>query len=136
MKAEKGFIFPSTMVIVLFCLLVVTHLSTTLISDKKFYFETEQKYILENLMTVAVNQTLKELRNTSGELQQPKTITTQNGSFTYKMTAVSSELTEVNIKCETIENRKYQASYQYNSLKNEISVWSENLKIWYGIKKT
>ncbi|TXC92384.1 hypothetical protein FS935_04850 [Metabacillus litoralis] len=126
MKAEKGFIFPTTMVIVLFCLLVVTHLSTTLISDKKFYFETEQNYILENLITVAVNQTLKDLRSTSVEVDQPVTITTLNGSFTYKMIEVSSELTEVTIKCETDEKRKYQASYQYNLLKNEITVWSEN----------
>lgn len=126
MKTEKGFIFPTTMVIVLFCLLVVTHLSTSLISDKKFYFETEQNFILLNLMTVAVKQTLKDLRSTGVEGDQPVTITTLNGSFTYNMFEVSSELTEVTIKCETDEKRKYQASYQYNSIKNELTVWSEN----------
>ncbi|MBZ5749720.1 competence type IV pilus minor pilin ComGG [Metabacillus rhizolycopersici] len=124
MKNEKGFIFPTTMVMVLFCLLIVGHIATNLISDKQFYAETEQYYLLENLMQLAVDQSLMEIKSETTTTNET-TKNTLNGSFTYTIRENLPNIFEVQLSCATKENKTYTASYQYDSTSNEMISWSE-----------
>jgi uncharacterized ion transporter superfamily protein YfcC len=125
MKNEKGFIFPTTMVLVLFCLLIITHISTTLISEKKFFSETEQYYVLENLMQLAVEQSLSEIKNGTVKPNEPSNKNTINGSFSYSVSEISPSIYEVQLSCISTKKREYTAKYQYDLAKNEMIVWSE-----------
>jgi uncharacterized ion transporter superfamily protein YfcC len=124
MRNEKGFIFPTTMVIVLFCLIIVAHISTSLISEKQFYSETEQYYILENLMQLAVDQSLLDIKNGTTSTNESST-NTINGSFTYTIKEISPSIFVAQLTCKTNENKEYTAAYQYDLTKNEMIEWSE-----------
>lgn len=125
MKDEKGFIFPTTMVMILFCLLIITHISMTLISEKKFYSETEQHYVLENLMQVAVAQSLNQIKDSTAILNETATSNTTNGTFIYNVKKTSPNIYEVEITCISKKNKEYTAKYQYDYAINEMIVWSE-----------
>jgi competence protein ComGG len=125
MKNERGFIFPSTMAVILFCLLIVTHISMSLISEKKFYSETEQHYILENLMLIAVEQSLLEIKKGTAIPNEISTYNTFNGTFNYRMNEISPSLYEVELTCTSTKNRQYTAKYQYDLTKNDMILWSE-----------
>ncbi|MCM3650445.1 competence type IV pilus minor pilin ComGG [Metabacillus litoralis] len=124
MKNQKGFIFPTTMVMILFCLLIVGHIATNLISEKQFYAETEQYYLLENLMQLAVDQSLMEIKSETTTTNET-TKNTLNGSFTYTIRENLPSIYEVQLSCATKENKTYTASYQYDSTSNEMISWSE-----------
>ncbi|MGM0874241.1 MAG: competence type IV pilus minor pilin ComGG [Bacillota bacterium] len=125
MKNDKGFIFPTTMVIVLFCLLIVAHISNALISEKQFYSKTEQYYILENLMQLAVDQSLVKIKNGTAITNEPSKTNTLNGSFSYTVKEISPSIYEAQLTCKTNENAEYTALYQYDFTKNEMILWSE-----------
>jgi hypothetical protein len=125
MRNEKGFIFPTTMVIVLFCLLIVTHISISLISEKRFYSETEQYYLLDNLMQLAVDESLFEIQNGTAKINDATVINTINGSFTYIINEITPSIYEAQLSCISTKNKQYTASYQYDLIKNEMIVWSE-----------
>lgn len=125
MKNHKGFILPSMMVVVFFCLLIVAYISTALISDKKFYEETKQYYALENLMNIAVKASLKDIKDGEVASNNPITIHTINGYYTYSVSTSGSNIYEVLLTCRSKENKEYTASYHFDSLKNEIIFWSE-----------
>ncbi|QGQ47241.1 competence type IV pilus minor pilin ComGG [Metabacillus sediminilitoris] len=125
MNDEKGFIFPTTMVMILFCLLIITHISMTLISEKKFYSETEQHYVLENLMQVAVEQSLAQIKDGTAILNETTTFNTTNGTFIYSVIKTSPNIYEVEITCISNKNKEYTAKYQYDYAINEMILWSE-----------
>ncbi|MCV9884824.1 competence type IV pilus minor pilin ComGG [Metabacillus halosaccharovorans] len=125
MRNQKGFILPSIMVIALFCLLIVAHISTILISEKTFYEETKQYYILENLMNVAVKKSLHELENGNNVNQHNKVFHTSNGYYSYNVTTSDEVIYEVQLTCSTKETKEYTASYKYDKSKNEMIFWSE-----------
>jgi hypothetical protein len=125
MRNERGFIFPTTMVIVLFCLLIVAHISMSLISEKQFYSETSQYYLLDNLMQLAVDQSLFEINNGTAKINEATVSNTINGTFTYVISEITPSIYEVQISCKSTKNKQYTASYQYDLLKSEMNVWSE-----------
>ncbi|MCM3161757.1 competence type IV pilus minor pilin ComGG [Metabacillus litoralis] len=125
MKDEKGFIMPSMMVIVFFCLLITAHISMSLVNEKKFYEETKQYYTLDSIMQVAVEKSLKEVKSGSALLNEQISVNTYNGQLTYLVQEVSPLIFNVSITCQTNEGKEYTASYQYDSAKNEMNVWSE-----------
>lgn len=122
---QRGFILPSVMVIVLFCLLIVAHISTLLISEKKFFEETKQYYILENLMNVAVKKSLSDLKKGEVDVDHPTSIYTSNGYFTYTVSNSEEMIYEVHLSCHTNENKEYTALYRFDPLKKEMIFWSE-----------
>lgn len=117
--------FPTTLVIALFCLLIVVHVSTSLISEKQFYKETEQYYMLENLMQITVDLTLHEIKNGTAKLNETIRKDTLNGSIEYKVEIDSSGIYQVKLHCKTTINREYTATYQYDMMENEMIQWSE-----------
>ncbi|PMC39608.1 hypothetical protein CJ195_06735 [Bacillus sp. UMB0899] len=125
MRNQKGFILPSIMVIALLCILIVAHISSLLITEKTFYSETEQYYLLENLMSIAVKKSLQELKNGEIVENQNNIFYTSNGYFTYTVSTNDYMIYEVQLACNTNENKKYTASYQYDTAKNEMIFWSE-----------
>ncbi|HZH58330.1 MAG TPA: competence type IV pilus minor pilin ComGG [Metabacillus sp.] len=125
MKNQRGFILPSVMVIVLFCLLIVAHISTLLISEKKFFEETKQYYLLENLMNVAVKKSLSDLKKGEVDIDDPIIFHTSYGYFSYTVSTSDEMIYEVQLICHTNENKEYTALYRFDRIKNEIIFWSE-----------
>lgn len=122
-KNQKGYILPTTIVLALFCLMIVTHLSSILISETAFYHDTKQFYILENLMQFAVDASLKEIK--AGITNGSNTLTFPDGDIQYSIQLVSSEEIEVQLTCTSKEKNTNIANYYYNNLENKISKWSE-----------
>ncbi len=125
MRKEDGFILPTTMAVIFFCLLIITHISTAAISEKKFYSETEQYYIVDQLMLIAVEDSLKKLQTTEVDVEKTIYKSTNIGEISYSYVKVSSQIYEVQLKCTTLKNKGYTAKYQYDIVKNEMIVWSE-----------
>ena len=125
MRNQKGFILPSIMVIALFSLLIVAHISSLLITEKRFYKETEQYYLLENLMNIAVEKSFQELKEGKIVEQKDNIFHTSNGYFSYTVSTSDDLIYEIQLTCITNENKEYTASYQFDKTKNEIISWSE-----------
>ncbi|MGM7721145.1 competence type IV pilus minor pilin ComGG [Metabacillus sp. Hm71] len=125
MRNEKGFIFPTTLGVILFCLFIVAYISSVLISEKQFYSETKQYYILENLMQLAVDQSLLEIKSQSATPIMSYQSNTINGSLSYEIKKLSPSIYEVHLTCKTIRNKVNKARYQFDLSKNEMILWSE-----------
>ncbi|KKI91455.1 hypothetical protein WQ54_14870 [Bacillus sp. SA1-12] len=125
MRNEKGFIFPTTLGVILFCLFIVTYISSVLISEKLFYSETEQYYMLDNLMQLAVDQSLLEIQNQPAIMNVSTESNTINGSFSYVIKEISPSIYEVQLTVKTIRNKVNKARYQFDLTKNEMILWSE-----------
>ncbi|XQY90607.1 competence type IV pilus minor pilin ComGG [Metabacillus sp. HB246100] len=127
MKCEKGFILPTTMVVVLFCLLVVAYVASSHMNEKKFYFETEQHYILENLVLLATTYSIQRLTLLDEEtlIDQSETIETSNGRFSFKVNKVTSDTVDLSLYCMTKTNRTKKVAFQYSLSQKTINLWSE-----------
>ncbi|UGB29500.1 competence type IV pilus minor pilin ComGG [Metabacillus sp. B2-18] len=125
MKDEKGFILPSMMVVVFFCLLITAHISMSLVNEKNFYEETKQYYALDSIMQVAVERSLLEVKDGTALLNEQISVNTFNGQYNYLVQEVSPLIFHVSITCQTNEGKEYTASYQYDSSINEMILWSE-----------
>ncbi|MFC0269978.1 competence type IV pilus minor pilin ComGG [Metabacillus herbersteinensis] len=123
LNSEKGYILPTTIVLALFCLMIVTHLSTILITETAFYQDTKQFYILENMMQVAVDASLAEIN--AGITSGSNTLTLPNGDIQYSIQQISPEEIEVQLTCTSTENNLNIAMYHYNILENKMSMWEE-----------
>ena len=125
MKNEQGFILPVTIAISFLFFLVFTFQVNAYMTEKDFSKETEEIFILENLMQLGVGEiqdTLKEDVESTGEtgfLDFP------NGTISYTVVPLTTTTSQITISCTTKEQRKYSARFVYDYEKKVISSWIE-----------
>lgn len=121
-RNEKGFILPVTIMVSLFFFFVLAHEVTTFLIKSKFYKETEELYILENLMALGVTDGTLELNNNQ---RVSKEYTYPHGTCTIASTPVDINRSKVNITCKTIENRLYIGQFTYDFQQQKAYGWME-----------
>ncbi|MEK5441852.1 competence type IV pilus minor pilin ComGG [Fredinandcohnia sp. FSL W7-1320] len=125
MKNEQGFILPVTIAISFLFFLVFTFQVNAYMTEKDFSKETEEIFILENLMQLGVGEiqdTLKEDVESTGEtgfLDFP------NGTISYTVVPLTTTTSQITISCTTKEQRKYSARFVYDYEKKVIDSWIE-----------
>lgn len=100
-------------------------MSLLLMTEKTFYKETEQYYILENLMNVAVEKSLQKFKEGNIVEQQSAIFQTSNGTYYYIVSTSDDMIYNVQLTCTTNEDKEYTATYQFDITKKEIIFWSE-----------
>lgn len=124
MRNEKGFILPVTLFISILFFLAFTYQINMYISDQLFNKETEELFILENLMQLGVVDVLTEINENSIPAVQTQ-LNYPIGTVTYTVQELSSTTATIFITCKTNDNRVYSSKFTYDLLKEEIITWSE-----------
>jgi hypothetical protein len=125
MKNEQGFILPVTIAISFLFFLVFTFQINAYITEKGFSKETEEIFILENLMELGVEEIQAKLKDdvessgTTGSLNLP------TGTISYSVVPLTTTISQISISCTTKEQRKYSARFVYDYEKKVIGSWIE-----------
>lgn len=125
MKNEQGFILPVTFAISFLFFLVFTFQINAYMTEKGFSKETEEIFILENLMQLGVGEIQAKLKEdvessgTSGSLNFP------TGTISYTVVPLTTTTSQITISCTTKEQRKYSARFEYDYKEKVIGSWIE-----------
>jgi hypothetical protein len=125
MKNEQGFILPVTIAISFLFFLVFTFQINAYMTEKGFSKETEEIFILENLMQLGVEELQAKIKEdvessgTTGSLNFP------TGTISYTVVPVTTTTSQITISCTTKEQRKYSARFVYDYEKKVIGSWIE-----------
>ncbi|KEK26169.1 competence type IV pilus minor pilin ComGG [Bacillus gaemokensis] len=122
MRKQEGFAMPGTLILLFLLFSFFIYETNMLLSDKKFYIEAEQKFILEELTDQAVS-------NIKQDLQQKE----KNSMFSFlyeKGQASGSYIFEnetvfVSLQCLTKQRREYKVNFQYDKENRKIINWVE-----------
>ncbi|MDQ0231962.1 competence type IV pilus minor pilin ComGG [Metabacillus malikii] len=125
MSRQAGFILPSTIIVIFLCLLIFGAVGTTYVTEKNFLTETEQYYILDNMKTIAIVESLKILDDNNIDNNKYVAEQVNNGEYSFKFIKKTPNIYEVQLHCKTSKGREYTASYQYNLEQNKMIGWSE-----------
>ncbi|WP_129727205.1 competence type IV pilus minor pilin ComGG [Ectobacillus funiculus] len=121
MRNERGATMPAVLIFTFLFLALFLHQVNLLLLEKRFYHETEQFFLLENIMTNAIREFQRDVQ-TSGI---PTAYEYEEGTARLAQSFSSSGLLQVSIHCVTKEGRAYTASFLYNKNNKQITNWME-----------
>jgi len=121
MRNERGATMPAVLIFTFLFLALFLHQVNLLLLEKRFYHETEQFFLLENIMTNAIREFQHDVQ-TSGI---PAAYEYEEGTARLAQSLSSSGLLQVSIHCVTKEGRAYKASFLYNKNNKQITNWME-----------
>ncbi|KFN02071.1 competence protein ComG [Bacillus clarus] len=122
MKAQNGFAMPGTLILLLLLFSFLIYETNMLLSDKKFYMEAEQKFLLEEIADQAVSDIKKDLQQKNND---------DTFLFMYEHGEVSgkymfeNDVVFVVLQCVTRQKYFYTASFRYSKKYNNIFDWRE-----------
>ncbi|CAH0345718.1 competence type IV pilus minor pilin ComGG [Bacillus sp. CECT 9360] len=122
---EKGVVFPMVIII------AAVFISFTLFSierysgDKKFYKETEEKLILEQLIRLAALDITTELASTEIIVEKKGILFYPGGDVYYECTMASETVVRVLLYASTKAERKAQSLFLYDTSQNKVIEWIE-----------
>jgi competence protein ComGG len=125
MKNEKGYIYPVTLLLIFFLILIFHHQIDVLLLEKMFFRETEELYVLDNIMTLGVEKVVDELEELGENVETTGTISYPHGTFQYWIMPVTTEESFVTVICTTSAKRKYRANFYYHFGEKKIKNWME-----------
>lgn len=121
MRNERGATMPAVLIFTFLFLGLFLHQVNLLLLEKRFYHETEQFFLLENMMTNAVREFQRDVQ-TSGI---PAAYEYEEGTARMAQSLSPSGLLQISIHCVTKEGRAYKASFLYNRDNRQITNWME-----------
>lgn len=121
MRNERGATMPAVLIFTFLFLALFLHQVNLLLLEKRFYHETEQFFLLENIMTNTIREFQRDVQ-TSGI---PAAYEYEEGTARLAQSLSSSGLLQVSIHCVTKEGRAYKASFLYNKNNKQITNWME-----------
>ncbi|PLT34727.1 competence type IV pilus minor pilin ComGG [Bacillus sp. V5-8f] len=125
MDNEKGAIYPIVAMIAAFFLTFTLFAIEGYVSDKKFYKETEEKLVLEQLIRLASADLIAELElngnlsDKNGILFYPK------GDVYFEASTVDEQVIKVLMYGSTKGERKMQSLFLYDNLQKKVVKWVE-----------
>ncbi len=125
MKNEQGFILPVTIAISFLFFLVFTFQVNAYMTEKDFSKETEEIFILENLMQLGVGGIQAKLKEDIESTGETGFLNFPNGTISYTVVPLTTTTSQITISCTTKEQRKYSASFVYDYEKKVIGSWIE-----------
>lgn len=121
MKCEKGHVFPFTIALVLFCLMVASAYASIYMEKQRFTHDTKEFYMLETLMLFAVQHSLTNMEEANDQMN----IDLPTGTIVYQKKKTADGIIRVDIFCETKKGSQYKADFDYDVLQRRIIRWNE-----------
>lgn len=121
MRNERGATMPAVLIFTFLFLALFLHQVNLFLLEKRFYHETEQFFLLENMMTNAVREFQRDVQTSS----IPAVYEYEEGTTRLTQSLSSAGLLQVSIHCVTKEGRTYKASFFYNRDSRQITNWME-----------
>lgn len=125
MKNEQGFILPVTIAISFLFFLVFTFQVNAYMTEKGFSKETEEIFILENLMELGVSEIQARLVEDEESSGITGSLNFSTGTISYTVVPLTTTTSQITISCTTKEQRKYSARFVYDYEKKVIGSWIE-----------
>jgi len=125
MRNEQGFILPVTIAISFLFFLVFTFQIYAYMTEKGFSKETEEIFILENLMQLAVGEIQAKLKEDVESSETTGFLNFPTGTISYTVVPLTTTTSQITISCTTKEQRKYSARFVYDHEKKVIGSWIE-----------
>ncbi|WP_099361903.1 competence type IV pilus minor pilin ComGG [Fredinandcohnia onubensis] len=125
MKNEQGFILPVTLAISFLFFLVFTFQVNAYLTEKGFSKETEEIFILENLMQLGVEEIRAKLKEDVESSGRTGSLNFPTGTISYTVVPITTTTSQITISCTTKEQRKYSARFVYDYEKKVIGSWIE-----------
>ncbi|RFU65683.1 competence type IV pilus minor pilin ComGG [Peribacillus glennii] len=125
MDNEKGAIYPVVAMIAAFFLSFTLFTIESYISDKKFYKETEEKLILEQIIRLASRDLIAELE-INGHLAEKKGILFYpKGEVYFEASTSDDQVVKVLLYASTKDERKTQSLFHYDISQKKVVKWVE-----------
>ena len=121
MRNERGATMPAVLIFTFLFLALFLHQVNLLLLEKRFYHETEQFFLLENMMTNAVQEFQRDVQTSN----VPAAYEYEEGTAHLAQSLSPTALLQVSIHCVTKEGRAYKASFLYNKNNKQITNWME-----------
>lgn len=121
MRNERGATIPAVLIFTFVFLALFLHQVNLFLLEKRFYHETEQFFVLENMMTNAVREFQRDVQISS----IPAVYKYEEGTARLTQSLFSTGLLQISIHCVTKEGRAYKASFLYNRDNRQITNWME-----------
>lgn len=126
MRDEGGFILPVTIAISFLFFMVFSFQLNMYLTEKYVSKETEELLILENLMQMGVNDTLKLLQRDITPIQHTGIERSYpSGTTSFSVTPLTISTSKVLITCVTNNLRVYSAEILYDYETQTIVKWLE-----------
>ena len=122
MKKQDGFTMPATIIFLILLTSFFVYETNMLLSDKKFYTEIEQKFLVEELINRAIADIKVDLQKTErdGTFFFPYTKGKASGKYEFE-----NDMILVSLQCETKQRIFYTVSFRYRKNDEKIFDWIE-----------
>ncbi|MBE5104234.1 competence protein ComG [Bacillus thuringiensis] len=122
MRKQDGFTMPGTIIFLVLLTSFFVYETNMLLSDKNFYIETEQKFLMEELMNRAIADIKKDLQ----KIERDGTFFFQyeKGKASGKY-GFENDMVIVSLQCETKQRIFYTVSFRYRKEDEKIYDWIE-----------
>ncbi|HDR7791966.1 TPA: competence protein ComG [Bacillus luti] len=122
MRKEAGFTMPGTIIFLVLLTSFFIYETNMLLSDKSFYIETEQKFLVEELLNRALVDVKKDLQKKEKEdiffFQYEKGEVSGNYAF-------ENDIVLVSLQCKINQEVFYTVSFRYRKEDGKIFDWIE-----------
>ncbi|HDX9609588.1 TPA: competence protein ComG [Bacillus toyonensis] len=122
MRKQDGFTMPATIIFLVLLTSFFVYEANMLLSDKKFYTEIEQKFLVEEL----INRAIADVKIDLQKIERDGTF-----FFQYNKGKVSgryefeNDMILVSLQCETKQRIFYTVSFRYRKNDEKIFDWIE-----------
>ncbi|MDT3494323.1 ComGG family competence protein [Bacillus toyonensis] len=122
MRKQDGFRMPATIIFLVLLTSFFVYEANMLLSDKKFYTEIEQKFLVEEL----INRAIADVKIDLQKIERDGTF-----FFQYNKGKVSgryefeNDMILVSLQCETKQRIFYTVSFRYRKNDEKIFDWIE-----------
>jgi len=124
-KNEQGFILPVTIAVSFLFFIIFSFQVNAYLTERAFSKETEELFILENLMQLGVEDVQEILQYEVESVDSTRTFNYPTGTIEYTITAQTLTTSQITLSCTTTSQRKYKAQFIYNHETKEIGSWFE-----------
>ncbi|PFJ12608.1 competence protein ComG [Bacillus cereus] len=122
MRKQDGFTMPATIIFLVLLTSFFVYETNMLLSDKNFYMEIEQKFLMEEL----INRSITDIKVDLQKRERDGTF-----FFQYEKGKVSgkygfeNDMVLVSLQCETKQRIFYTVSFRYRKKDEKIFDWIE-----------
>ncbi|PFW55749.1 competence protein ComG [Bacillus cereus] len=120
MRNQAGFTMPGTIIFLLFLTSFFVYETNMLLTDKNFYMEIEQKFLVEELINRAIADIKIDLQKTERDgtffFQYEKG--EASGKYRFE-----SDTVFISLQCETKQKNFYTVRFRYSKKDEKIFDW-------------
>ncbi|MDE5412284.1 competence type IV pilus minor pilin ComGG [Alkalihalobacterium chitinilyticum] len=122
-NGQKGFILPITLIFCLLLSLALMHVLDMYLTEKKFYAEQEEIFLLESLLQMATVDLVDDL--TTNRLSSTGAFNYEKGTAVYWILEDTHDTVNIQLKVRTDKERQRVVRFLLDKDKMRVKEWIE-----------